>query len=131
MLSACGCNWAGSENNICDKTGKCQCRDNFQGEKCDKCKEGFAGDYCEKCDSKHQNSPYENGVCLRKIYILFHLINLVTNIICFISACTTCNWNRTSHCNDKGECICKKNVIGNKCEQCASGHSGFPECTCR
>ena len=87
MLSACGCNWAGSETNICDKTGKCQCRANFQGEKCDKCKEGFAGDYCEKCDSKHQNSPYENGVCLRKIYILFHLINLVTNIICFISAC--------------------------------------------
>ena len=83
MLSACGCNWAGSETNICDKTGKCQCRANFQGEKCDKCKEGFAGDYCEKCDSKHQNSPYENGVCLRKIYILFHLINLVTTFVLF------------------------------------------------
>lgn len=127
ILSACKCYRLGSKTDICDKTGKCQCRANFQGEKCNQCKEGYVGEFCDKCDSKHQNSPYEKGVCLRKFYThikapaFHHLLSL---------ACD-CNLNGTSHCNDKGKCICKKNVTGDKCEQCASGHSGFPNCTCR
>ena len=27
-------------------------------------------------------------------------------------------------CNDQGECQCKRNVVGNKCDQCKAGYYG-------
>ena len=35
---ACGCNKIGSRGESCDQNdGKCRCRSNFEGDKCDKC----------------------------------------------------------------------------------------------
>ena len=32
-------------------------------------------------------------------------------------------------CHEKnGTCTCQKNVIGDKCDQCAIGYHGFPTC---
>lgn len=45
LCSSCGCNIAGSLNNIpqCDKTGKCLCKKNVEGDKCNQCKQGYFG----------------------------------------------------------------------------------------
>ena len=32
-------------------------------------------------------------------------------------------------CNDDGECLCKQNIAGDSCDQCASGFFEFPSCT--
>ena len=32
-------------------------------------------------------------------------------------------------CNDNGECSCKYNVEGDKCDTCSAGYYNFPACT--
>ena len=46
-----------------------------------------------------------------------------------VSACE-CNEVGRKHesCNEKGECSCKTNFGGDKCEACANEQSGFPNC---
>ena len=41
FISACRCEDTGSIGVSCDGEGKCQCKDNFDGNRCEKCKEGF------------------------------------------------------------------------------------------
>lgn len=31
-------------------------------------------------------------------------------------------------CNENGQCNCKENFAGDKCDQCAQGFYGWPEC---
>ena len=31
-------------------------------------------------------------------------------------------------CDDNGKCSCNSNVVGDKCDQCASGFVEFPNC---
>lgn len=40
-ISACNCENTGSIGVSCDNEGKCQCKENFDGNRCEKCKEGF------------------------------------------------------------------------------------------
>ena len=43
-----------------------------------------------------------------------------------------CNCNRDGSngitCNDNGECVCKVNIINDKCDACAAGYYNFPTC---
>jgi len=41
FISACKCEDTGSIGVSCDGEGRCQCKDNFDGNRCEKCKEGF------------------------------------------------------------------------------------------
>ena len=41
FISACKCEDIGSIGVSCDGEGRCQCKDNFDGNRCEKCKEGF------------------------------------------------------------------------------------------
>ena len=45
---------------------------------------------------------------------------------------TACNCNkdgsRLMNCDVSGQCECKENVGGDKCDACMSGFIGFPEC---
>ena len=34
-----------------------------------------------------------------------------------------------TNCDYDGKCICKNDVIGDKCNSCADGLYGFPQCT--
>ena len=31
-------------------------------------------------------------------------------------------------CTDFGDCTCKKNIVGDKCDQCKVEHWNFPTC---
>ena len=41
FLPECDCNEIGSKNDICVTNGKCDCKSNFGGQKCDQCRSGF------------------------------------------------------------------------------------------
>jgi hypothetical protein len=41
FIPACNCEDTGSIGVSCDSEGRCQCKDNFDGNRCEKCKEGF------------------------------------------------------------------------------------------
>ena len=47
-LKACGCSVDGGVDGKCEKSGQCDCKDNYTNEKCDACKEGYF-DY-PKCE---------------------------------------------------------------------------------
>ena len=49
-LDDCNCNKAGSQKISCDKDGKCKCKTNINGDKCDECGDGLTG--FPDCQSK-------------------------------------------------------------------------------
>ena len=36
----------GSKDDFCNDKGKCSCKDNYHGIKCDQCKQGYSGPMC-------------------------------------------------------------------------------------
>jgi hypothetical protein len=63
QISVCDCDSQGSIGVSCDNEGKCMCKPNFMGTRCDKCKEGL------------YNFPICEGILL-----LFIIINKFHNI---------------------------------------------------
>lgn len=50
-------------------------------------------------------------------------ISMLTIIFCLACVCDKLG---TDHCDSyTGECICKNNVIGEKCDRCEDNHYGF------
>lgn len=50
-IVACNCDSHGAIGVSCDTEGKCQCRENFDGSRCNQCKEGFYNfPTCEGCN---------------------------------------------------------------------------------
>jgi len=51
LILACSCDSHGSIGVSCDGEGKCQCRENFDGIRCEQCKEGYYNfPTCEGCN---------------------------------------------------------------------------------
>ena len=42
-LQDCGCSATGSVDRKCQRNGKCECKPNFRGDKCEECQKGFYG----------------------------------------------------------------------------------------
>ena len=57
--------------------------------------------------------------------------NLIDNYDTSINETCDCNINGSipASCVSKRGCICKTNIIGNKCTTCKLGYTGFPNCT--
>ncbi|XP_065678288.1 basement membrane-specific heparan sulfate proteoglycan core protein isoform X1 [Hydra vulgaris] len=70
---------------------------------CDACKRGYTGRNCEKCLHPYIGDPLQQG-----------------------GSCTSpnagceCDMRGVEHCNNS-TCLCKKNVIGEKCSHCKPG----------
>uniref|UniRef100_A0A8C9T8C6 Basement membrane-specific heparan sulfate proteoglycan core protein n=1 Tax=Scleropages formosus TaxID=113540 RepID=A0A8C9T8C6_SCLFO len=97
---ACDCNVVGSLTLQCNPdTGCCFCRDQFTGEKCDQCKMGYHDfPQCTTCDCSVAGSAGQ-----------------------------TCDAERRlCSCSDRtGQCTCKVNVQGLKCDRCRPGTFGL------
>lgn len=69
FISACNCENTGSIGISCDNEGKCQCKENFDGNRCEKCKEGFynypicEGSILHDFDSNSNSSKNDRMVC--------------------------------------------------------------------
>ncbi|XP_073788195.1 laminin subunit alpha-2 isoform X3 [Danio rerio] len=96
----CGCNALGSVAQQCNlNTGCCMCREQFRGEKCDECKLGYRDfPQCISCQCSAAGSSLD-----------------------------TCDSESgLCACADRsGQCSCKANVEGQKCERCKSGSFGL------
>ena len=152
-ISACDCSKAGSNSMSCDQTtGKCLCKENVIGQKCDRCKpnhwnlakENPLG--CQPCDcsidgSNSMSCDQTTGNC--------HCKANVTGQKC--DKCKTNHWNlseanpdgcepcgcseigsKSMQCDSKnGNCICKPNVGGQKCDSCTPKHWNFTQEGCQ
>ena len=61
LIAECGCNQKGSDSMQCNEIGKCQCKSNFDDEKCDRCADLSYG--FPNCKGK------ESKILLFKLYM--------------------------------------------------------------
>ena len=110
----------------CDQDGKCTCKPNITGDKCD------------QSDPGYYNFPDPKGKSLFSVLGEFvYFLNFprkfrVFSFQFFIlpSECE-CNpdGSMDQNCDDTtGKCTCKEHIVGDKCDQCASGFFGYPQC---
>ncbi|XP_064486467.1 laminin subunit alpha lam-3-like [Ornithodoros turicata] len=90
----CECNHLGSLGPNCDDaTGQCRCQEGFEGQHCDRCRHGYYGfPTCKRCDC-HMDGTQPDS----------------------------CNAQGVCQCDKRGQCPCKENVHGRRCEQCKEG----------
>ncbi|KAG1940194.1 laminin subunit alpha-1 [Pimephales promelas] len=97
---ACGCDALGSVTQQCNvNTGCCMCREQFRGEKCDECKLGYRDfPQCISCQCSSAGSSED--------------------------ACEA--ESGLCACADRsGQCSCKANVEGVRCDRCKTGSFGL------
>uniref|UniRef100_A0A8B9LTS4 Laminin, beta 4 n=1 Tax=Astyanax mexicanus TaxID=7994 RepID=A0A8B9LTS4_ASTMX len=94
----CACHSAGSvDGGLCDPvSGRCVCKQNVEGERCDRCISGFFG-----------LSQGDNSGCQR-------------------CRCNSLGSKSTSPCDQTtGQCICEDFAHGPECDQCVAGYWGL------
>ena len=110
----------GSLNNNCDENGKCACKPNVGGDKCDTIVPGY------------YNIDEPEGLYLVKYWQNrgFEIAKFIADICC--SSIIACNCvvegSEDETCDDSGQCNCKCNVKGEKCGECNSEYYSFPDC---
>ncbi|KAF8358536.1 epi-1, partial [Pristionchus pacificus] len=87
----------------------------------------LSGDFLDSCSNAHfQNDPKTNVSDVCKA----HIFSLTTefNQAAFPCDCSS-QGSRNFDCEKYGgQCECKDNIMGRRCDQCAPGYYGFPEC---
>lgn len=94
----CDCNLQGSVSNECNhKTGECVCLDGFEGTHCEKCKFGYYRfPNCRRCDCHEPGTDP-----------------------------SSCREDGLCQCDESGQCPCKPNVAGRRCDVCKEGAFGL------
>jgi len=139
---ACECNIYGRVDNNCDlETGKCNCMDNFMGDKCETCQPGFFGQQCEECQCNVEGSLNTEcnleGKCNCKDNFMGDKCDTCKPGF-FGQQCEECQCNlagslaESTECNLEGKCNCKDTFMGDKCDTCKPGFFGqeCEDCGC-
>ncbi|KFO77914.1 Laminin subunit alpha-3, partial [Cuculus canorus] len=104
----CSCNLEHAEG--CEEgSGRCFCKQNFQGENCERCADGFYGyPFCVRIPVYPFTSPNPRDA---------------------VAVCE-CNLAGTQPevCDFLGRCLCRSGVAGLQCDVCQPGHHSFPAC---
>ncbi|XP_038622372.1 laminin subunit alpha-3 [Tachyglossus aculeatus] len=137
----CQCHPAGTTDLECNpRGGQCPCRPNVIGRQCTRCQTGYYGfPSCKACNCGRRLCDEMTGRCLCPPGTVR-------------PGCETCQPNSFSYhpqagclaCNcslagtsesaaadcdgSSGQCRCKAGVEGRRCDRCAPGFSGFPDC---
>uniref|UniRef100_A0A915PQH1 Laminin subunit alpha n=1 Tax=Setaria digitata TaxID=48799 RepID=A0A915PQH1_9BILA len=137
----CECSSQGSTSFMCEEYGgECHCRPNIIGRRCDRCAAGYYNfPDCIKCKCSDSHlcdeksgqcfcPPHVEGKhCDRCVPYAFGYDPLIGCQLC------DCQHNGSEtgqlQCDpDNGQCLCKVNVGGRKCDKCLPGFYGFPHC---
>ncbi|XP_009072322.1 PREDICTED: laminin subunit alpha-3, partial [Acanthisitta chloris] len=108
----CSCNLEHAEG--CEEgSGRCFCKQNFQGENCERCADGFYGyPFCVYTPVYPFTSPIPRD-------------DVAGDII-------ECNCDGVGSventCGPRGQCLCHSNYAGLRCDQCAPGYYSYPSC---
>lgn len=138
---ACGCDTDGSLSFECSNFGgQCQCRDNVIGQKCTQCREGYYGfPRCKPCNCPYGMCSPLSGECMCPPRVTGERCNTCVSATYGFDplvGCTDCKCNaegvlnRDMNCDQTtGQCTCKDNVGGRKCDYCLAGFYSFPYCS--
>ncbi|XP_047936003.2 laminin subunit alpha-3 isoform X1 [Anser cygnoides] len=127
----CSCNSEHAEG--CEEgSGRCFCKQNFQGESCERCADGFYSfPFCIRIPVYPFTSPNPSDA------IAGDIIEGGCKPGYFGPQCLPCECNsagtRPEVCDFRGRCLCHSGVHGLRCDSCQPGHHSFPfceECNC-
>ncbi|XP_033099240.1 laminin subunit alpha-like [Anneissia japonica] len=137
---SCRCNVHGSTDYFCNQLGgQCPCRERYTGRRCDHCKIGFF-DFpnCQRCQCLSGICHYQTGVCVCPPNVIGNFCDACKeNYFGYdpIAGCIECDCDPRGTEGDinkcdrvTGQCSCKHNVGGRRCDQCLPGHHSYPFC---
>jgi laminin, alpha 3/5 len=140
----CNCNNRYSTGNCADQTGQCECKEQYDGQYCEKCAPGFT-DYptCRPCDC-NVNGRADNTCgepCHCKFGYLGPYCDKCVDRYYGFPTCSPCDCDREGS-NDMncdpidGKCVCRLGYTGHRCDQCDYGYHKHStndlctQCTC-
>ncbi|XP_053566671.1 laminin subunit alpha-2 isoform X2 [Bombina bombina] len=132
----CGCSVSGSMTQRCDITGRCICKPEFFGKRCELRRQTYERRDPPRLSQNIQAPPRRWGYpssrgCPRGAYkpILPETFGLQ-----YAQGCVPCNCNsfgsKSFDCDHSGQCRCQPGVTGSKCDRCARGFYDFQEGGC-
>ncbi|XP_047444954.1 laminin subunit alpha-3-like isoform X2 [Mugil cephalus] len=137
----CDCDKSGSTGTVCDPVGgQCPCRQHVIGRQCTKCATGYYGfPYCRPCDCGRRLCDEVTGRCIcppQTVRPACDTCQFQTFSYHPLLGCENCecspigiNTNAGDQCDRiSGQCSCKPTIGGRKCDRCAAGYYGFPDC---
>ncbi|XP_014209765.1 laminin subunit alpha isoform X2 [Copidosoma floridanum] len=127
----------------------CDCKPGYYGARCESCAAGYygrpdvLGDVCKVCECSGNINTNEidscdsvTGECLRCLNNTYGAAcnlcapgffgDAVERKDCKSCFCDQCGMERCD--SHTGQCQCRPNVIGDKCDRCAQDHYGFASC---
>ncbi|XP_045908367.1 laminin subunit alpha-3-like isoform X2 [Micropterus dolomieu] len=134
----CICDYRGTAYGVCDATGRCQCRQGVEGERCDRCQPGYHSfPNCQVClcdgagVADNVCSPSGQCVCFPS-YGGQECDSCAPGYYGYPD-CAACQCSHEGSygniCNPlSGQCLCLPGVVGQQCDRCASGLR-FPHCS--
>ncbi|NWX20634.1 LAMA3 protein, partial [Aegotheles bennettii] len=137
----CNCHSAGATSPTCSPLGgQCICRPHVIGRQCSRCQTGYYGfPFCKLCNCGQRLCDDVTGKCIcppqtvkpkcevcKKHYFSYHPL----------AGCESCNCSERGVVNvaspecekNSGQCKCRPGIKGRRCDQCAPGTYGFPNC---
>ncbi|XP_017277955.1 laminin subunit alpha-3-like isoform X2 [Kryptolebias marmoratus] len=134
----CNCDYKGTAYTRCDAFGRCLCRLEVEGRRCDRCRPGYHSfPNCQAC--RCDGAGVAGGVCDPSGQCI--CLPNYAGQECDQCApgyygypdCAACQCSREGSygttCNPlSGQCLCLQGVTGQQCDYCASGLR-FPQCS--
>uniref|UniRef100_A0A8C2ZML6 Laminin subunit alpha-5 n=1 Tax=Cyclopterus lumpus TaxID=8103 RepID=A0A8C2ZML6_CYCLU len=136
----CACHEVGAESDTCEQFGgQCRCRPDVIGRDCSMCATGYWGfPNCRPCNCGTRLCEPVTGDCIcppRTVLPECTKCEPQTFGCHPLVGCEVCNCSRSGivtpdvNCDTfSGQCRCKDNVVGRKCDRCAPGFYGYPNC---
>ncbi|CAJ0956346.1 unnamed protein product, partial [Ranitomeya imitator] len=138
---SCNCHEAGSLSTTCEPYGgQCSCKPNVIGRDCARCATGFWGfPDCRSCECGSRLCDEVTGQCIcppRTVIPECTVCQPQTFGCHPLVGCEECDCSKTGLQNitqpgcdiQTGQCTCKPNIMGRRCEKCAPGFYGYPNC---
>ncbi|XP_059508738.1 laminin subunit alpha-5 isoform X2 [Stegostoma tigrinum] len=137
----CMCHEVGATSSSCDPFGgQCNCRPNVIGRDCSRCATGYYGfPNCRPCNCGKRLCEEVTGHCIcppRTIQPECIVCEPQTFGCHPLVGCEECNCSHSGirdrtrpGCNsESGQCRCKPNITGRRCDRCAPGYYHYPDC---
>ncbi|XP_046707006.1 laminin subunit alpha-3-like [Silurus meridionalis] len=134
----CLCNRVGTLPEICSESGRCLCRHEVTGQRCDRCRPGHHSfPYCYSClcdgpgvadgscdpAGQCRCQPNYTGLQCEQCTLGYHSY----------PACSPCHCSREGSLDgscdpNTGQCVCNPGVTGHRCDSCLQPDQIFPDC---
>ncbi|KAM4622730.1 laminin subunit alpha-5-like [Discoglossus pictus] len=137
----CKCHEVGALGTSCEPHGgQCTCLPNVIGRDCSRCATGYWGfPNCRPCDCGSRLCDEVTGQCIcppRTLKPECTVCQPQTFGCHPLIGCEDCNCSAIGLQNvtepgcdiQSGQCTCKPNIMGRRCEKCAPGFYGYPNC---